>query len=471
MSPEKEITTITSESKDCKVDYQFNSEESPAETEGFVKEEVAVNNEPLFTEEELEKITQEYTELVSNMSLIEARLLMRRLKKYTGMLSIFNTEIDVSRINSSIVTEMANTILRTPDDILSPIFGKSHEDMEDPYDKSDIHDLKKEVVQYVKRVQILMGLALKRIEELKDKEVSVADEVIGALQKNLDTLKESTDVNAHLHIDSINKVIESIQNDEFIQASRMKNRMKNAKALLDLAKEFYKDRDKAIREIYDIGFNYMTVKSFYEFVAFPDRFLDPEIMEEILKSYKEPIEKKPEGELLQYTSDTVHDLLGSWLHGISGRYGYLLENPEKIVDVKYISAYVHECVLLFFYHIAKIVKTESKKQNCLSVIFKCYVIQTLELFEAWKKKPTDELRELCKEVVTTYNDIIEMYKPGYERYCKKITWNFIWEDIPNIKPKNMIVFNDNYKSKKVKDKRTDEEFTEGTAEESTSTIN
>ena len=163
-----------------------------------------------------------------------------------------------------------------------------------------------------------------RYEELKKNgNTSIADDIAETLLKNRSTLENTTEnLNAELYIKCIDTVIDELQSHSI---DRMYPKANVPKKTLGIIKEFFKDVDRSIKEISKCGLSITWVRNFADFMWDEQSFSC----------------KNDETTFSKGTYATV--------------------------------------ALVFFYHITKIVNSELKKQNYLSLIYKYYILQILEI--------------------------------------------------------------------------------------------
>ena len=303
-----------------------------------------------------EEITR-YNDKVQSFTKIELRGCLDRLKNDYAMCDAVRVHLESAESSIGQIQESFNGLVKSisTDNIITDVtFNK-----DTPID--DIDTLKEELSEYRSRVDIAIQLVEKRLKELNETKgyTSIADDITETLLKNRDTLNMSEDINSGLYVKYIDRILDEIKTG-YIYADRMWPKLENKKRLLDIAKEFYKDRRKAEREIYSIGFRKSFVDDFISFLCM-------------------------------------------WM-------GYREE-------------FIEDAVWLYFYHITKIVKSELKKGNYLSLVYKCYVLQVLELYNTAKAanvgfSDKTELCDLVKHVRSTYYDIVTRYVDGYHKYSK-----------------------------------------------------
>ena len=308
-----------------------------------------------------ESITDEeiirYNDKIQSFTKIELRGCLDRLKNDYAMCDAVRVHLESAESSIGQIQESFNGLVKSisTDNIITDVtFNK-----DTPID--DIDTLKEELSEYRSRVDIAIQLVEKRLKELNETKgyTSIADDITETLLKNRDTLNMSEDINSGLYVKYIDRILDEIKTG-YIHADRMWPKLENKKRLLDIAKEFYKDRRKAEREIYSIGFRKSFVDDFISFLCM-------------------------------------------WA-------GYREE-------------FIEDAVWLYFYHITKIVKSELKKGNYLSLVYKCYVLQVLELYNTAKTanigfSDKTELCDLVKHVRSTYYDIVTRYVDGYHKYSK-----------------------------------------------------
>lgn len=305
-----------------------------------------------------EEITR-YNDKVQNFTKIELRGCLDRLKNDYAMCDAVRVHLESAESSISQIQESFNGLVKSisTDNIITDVtFNK-----DTPID--DIDTLKEELSEYRSRVDIAIQLVEKRLKELNETKgyTSIADDITETLLKNRDTLNMSEDINSGLYVKYIDRILDEIKTG-YIHADRMWPKLENKKRLLDIAKEFYKDRRKAEREIYSIGFRKSFVDDFISFLCM-------------------------------------------W-------------QPQEFRD-----CLADDIVWLYFYHITKIVKSELKKGNYLSLVYKCYILQVLELYNTAKVanvKYDDktELGTLVRHVKDTYFNITRQYFYGYDKYSK-----------------------------------------------------
>ena len=310
-----------------------------------------------------ESITDEeiarYNDKVQSFTKIELRGCLDRLKNDYAMCDAVRVHLESTESSIGQIQESFNGLVKSisTDNIITDVtFYKDN-----PID--DIDTLKEELSEYRSRVDIAIQLVEKRLKELNETKgyTSIADDIIEMLLKNRDTLNMSEDINSGLYVKYIDRILDEIKTG-YIHADRMWPKLENKKRLLDIAKEFYKDRRKAEREIYSIGFRKSFVDDFISFLCM-------------------------------------------W-------------QPQEFRD-----CLADDTVWLYFYHITKIVKSELKKGNYLSLVYKCYILQVLELYNTAKVanvKYDDktELGTLVRHVKDTYFNITRQYFYGYDKYSK-----------------------------------------------------
>lgn len=305
-----------------------------------------------------EEITR-YNDKVQSFTKIELRGCLDRLKNDYAMCDAVRVHLESAESSIGQIQESFNGLMKSisTDNIITDVtFNK-----DTPID--DIDTLKQELNEYRSRVDIAIQLVEKRLKELNETKgyTSIADDITETLLKNRDTLNMSEDINSGLYVKYIDRILDEIKTG-YIHADRMWPKLENKKRLLDIAKEFYKDRRKAEREIYSIGFRKSFVDDFISFLCM-------------------------------------------W-------------QPQEFRD-----CLADDTVWLYFYHITKIVKSELKKGNYLSLVYKCYVLQVLELYNTAKAANVGfgdktELCDLVKHVRSTYYDIVTRYVDGYHKYSK-----------------------------------------------------
>ena len=305
-----------------------------------------------------EEITR-YNDKVQSFTKIELRGCLDRLKNDYAMCDAVRVHLESAESSIGQIQESFNGLVKSisTDNIITDVtFNK-----DTPID--DIDTLKEELSEYRSRVDIAIQLVEKRLKELNETKgyTSIADDITETLLKNRDTLNMSEDINSGLYVKYIDRILDEIKTG-YIYADRMWPKLENKKRLLDIAKEFYKDRRKAEREIYSIGFRKSFVDDFISFLCM-------------------------------------------W-------------QPQEFRD-----CLADDIVWLYFYHITKIVKSELKKGNYLSLVYKCYILQVLELYNTAKVanvKYDDktELGTLVRHVKDTYFDITRQYFYGYDKYSK-----------------------------------------------------
>ena len=305
-----------------------------------------------------EEITR-YNDKVQSFTKIELRGCLGRLKNDYAMCDAVRVHLESAESSIGQIQESFNGLVKSisTDNIITDVtFNK-----DTPID--DIDTLKEELSEYRSRVDIAIQLVEKRLKELNETKgyTSIADDITETLLKNRDTLNMSEDINSGLYVKYIDRILDEIKTG-YIYADRMWPKLENKKRLLDIAKEFYKDRRKAEREIYSIGFRKSFVDDFISFLCM-------------------------------------------W-------------QPQEFRD-----CLADDTVWLYFYHITKIVKSELKKGNYLSLVYKCYILQVLELYNTAKVanvKYDDktELGTLVRHVKDTYFNITRQYFYGYDKYSK-----------------------------------------------------
>lgn len=300
-----------------------------------------------------------YNEKIQNLTRIETHGLIKKLQDEFKTCDALENYLKSSQATVENIQSMVDNLNTCFEDSAF----ENNKISEDEYTDDEIPDfnkLKQELYEYRCCVDIAMMLVKKHSEELEAKGyTSIADDITETLLKNRDTLNMSEDINSGLYVKYIDRILDEIKTG-YTNADRMWPKLENKKRLLDIAKEFYKDRRKAEREIYSIGFRKSFVDDFISFLCM-------------------------------------------WA-------GYREE-------------FIEDAVWLYFYHITKIVKSELKKGNYLSLVYKCYVLQVLELYNTAKAanvgfSDKTELCDLVKHVRSTYYDIVTRYVDGYHKYSK-----------------------------------------------------
>lgn len=302
-----------------------------------------------------------YNEKIQNLTRIETHGLIKKLQDEFKTCDALENYLKSSQATVENIQSMVDNLNTCFEDSAF----ENNKISEDEYTDDEIPDfnkLKQELYEYRCCVDIAMMLVKKHSEELEAKGyTSIADDITETLLKNRDTLNMSEDINSGLYVKYIDRILDEIKTG-YIHADRMWPKLENKKRLLDIAKEFYKDRRKAEREIYSIGFRKSFVDDFISFLCM-------------------------------------------W-------------QPQEFRD-----CLADDTVWLYFYHITKIVKSELKKGNYLSLVYKCYILQVLELYNTAKVanvKYDDktELGTLVRHVKDTYFNITRQYFYGYDKYSK-----------------------------------------------------
>ena len=190
-------------------------------------------------------------------------------------------------------------------------------------DEFDYDKAEAELVKYESQLEVALEILHNRYTELKNQgNTTIADDIIETLLKNRSTLEQTESLNSEMYIEYIDNAIEELQSHSI---ARMFPKVEVPKKTLGIIKDFFKDIDRSIKEISRCGLSVTWIRNFADFMWEEQSFAC----------------KNDETTFSKGTYATV--------------------------------------ALIFFYHITKIVGSELKKQNYLSLVFKYYILQILEI--------------------------------------------------------------------------------------------
>lgn len=214
----------------------------------------------------------------------------------------------------------------------------------------DFDKIEEEITSFKMRSLIgsmIVGHRLKELAEISPPDLKA--DIIETLIKNKDTLNQSGNLNKELLTSYIDRVVNEIKEtaDGFLDPrDRMLNKLQNPKRVDEIIKFVRDNPERARIERHAEGLNDDIVAVFLGFMYTEQLYhadVDPNDDDSLT-----PVEKAI------YELDPIN-----FLEEMKAGYSLLCET--------------------FAYHIAKIVKSEVKRQNYLSLIFKCYILQIVEL--------------------------------------------------------------------------------------------
>ena len=276
------------------------------------------------------------------------------------------------------------------------IITKKAEDIKAAIEQAEDFDaegLTKEVNEYLDKLAVASDIAKAHIAYLKEinGETCMAEDIIDTLIKNQNTLKESSMLNAPLYIKAIDEAIIEISDigltGKMTEDSlrRLKTKLEVPKRIIELAKTVYTDQKATQKALRKAGFEYKYIESFTNFML---------------------IEKRYSENVLGETSGMEDDML---LH----------------------------TVLLFFFHIAKIVDAEVSKHRYKTLVFKMYALRVLEIAAAYPIDVKDpmgcrnkdgvetELSQIRQSTYKIYLEILKKYDlPRVREYARKTVKSF-----------------------------------------------
>lgn len=263
-----------------------------------------------------------------------------------------------------------------------------------------------EIKDYEERTNIGLSLLKQRYDTIRESGgMSLKDDIIETLRKNISTVENSSDLNKEFFAECMKNTIAEFDNSPtgvVDPYDRMASKLNNPKRLKDMKLWVAKNMDKARKEYISVSFNDEMYKTFLSFIVLEEAFF-------------------------VYTHDSIADpnepprMIEDEMPFISTRFTFDLKWGKKRNAIEFFG-------LMFFYHISRIVKNEAKKRNYLSLIYKCYILQALELLslkpDSFRNTPEGmEARKNFQEGTEEY-EISIMRQKLYKSYSR-IFWAYL----------------------------------------------
>lgn len=351
-----------------------------------------------------------YKDSIKDYTIIE---LLHEIKKYEKDLITaenYREFFETSKVTIDNLRETTKNLGTLANDMANVDTESLQEESGDP-EELNFEEVLAELEDFRDRTNVGIIILKDKFEEVKATGgMSLKDDVIKTLVKNISTVESTTDLNKDIFKSCMESVIAEFNaapNGILDPYPRLSSKLSNPKRVKDMVYRVVKDTEKARKEFISVGFtdemydsfiNFLKVEDAY-FVYTHDGIVDP----------NEPpcIVILDNGDMFRYISSTFTCY-------------YARVSSKMYVAVELFS-------LIFFYQISRIVRTESKKRNYLSLIYKCYILQALELatlhHEAFRSTPESmENRKNLEEGTEDY-EISRMRQKLYESYLH-IFWTY-----------------------------------------------
>ena len=330
--------------------------------------------------EALEKVEKEYKEYVNTLTKLELLKTMRMLAKDTEYAYVAK-ELTLAAITqgqglamyadsfksieSKVYDDPDNTV--KPDEIVQELNTKISKNTDseelDGTELDQLYDCVFDIDQSLRELNICTNVAHEKYEEIRvSGKTTIAEDITETLLKNRQTLEKSdSNPNAALYMKYIDSAIEELKTHSI---DRMYPKMTNPKKIKKLVQEFYADPLLSLKIITSCGFMLDWIMNFTDFMITEQEFAVPE------KSH----------------------------------------SKDEFVCAT--------CV--FFYHITKIVDAEVDKHNYLSLIFKYYILQVLEVESTPKPDEESRIDENGNESEESKfrSSLYKAYMPIFDKYLK-----------------------------------------------------
>lgn len=275
----------------------------------------------------------EVIEFINSLNDFTAIEVLHHIKKFRddlNTLNMYSVNLSTAMVTYDTYKNMASMYGNIDNDLVTAEFDNP----EDENGQIDFEQIRKDIEEYDARLKVGLAVLEHKYAKIRESGIaSIKDDIIETLLKNLDTVKQSEDVNKEYTVKAIQKIIDEFNNapDGIVdQYERISRKLSNPKRNLELVKYVTNHPDDARKEFLKIGFTDEMYDAFCKFLIIED-------------SYN------------RYITDDV-------------------DEEDDLTQDK-IKRYVY----VYFYHISKIVNSEIRKKNYLSLIYKCNVLQVIEL--------------------------------------------------------------------------------------------
>ena len=290
-----------------------------------------------------EENAQEYHDQIYDLTKIELIQGMKKLVALEKNLYMVRGLVNMADANTSTIKTFANSV----DDIVNHLADSETQEetkpVDEPLDDDDFNrdEMLAQLDTYEHQLDAMLDMMHNRYDEIKATgNTSIAEDITETLLKNKSTLENVDNLNAEKYIGYINTVIEELQSHSI---SRMLPKVSVPKRTRNIITEFCKDIPRSFKEIMNCGFSPAWLSTFADFMW--------------------------EEQAFSCEADNT-----------------MSRNDFAVWS------------LIFFYHISQIVNAEVKKHNYLSLVYKYYVLQILELENTTKMEEDQRFDENDEEI-------------------------------------------------------------------------
>ena len=303
-------------------------EEPPVEKPATrIVDGLTIPNTDAITDEEI----LVYIESLKSLTNIELMHQLKLFRNDKATVLKYKEMFESAKVTFESFAEMKNSFGFIDNDLVTMNEDKMEKAIEE--EDPDFDGIEKELKDYEDRIDIGLMAIERRYNEVRESGiVSIRDDIVQTLSKNLDTVKKSSDINKDYTIKFLEKTIDEFNSapDGIVdQYTRISRKLENPKRNLELVKYVKNHEFEARKKYINVGFTDEIYNAFLKFLKIEDAY-----------------------------------------------YAYCTDGDETAIRLpKDIGEYVD----VYFYHISKIVDTESRKKNYLSLIYKCNILQVIEL--------------------------------------------------------------------------------------------
>lgn len=286
---------------------------------------------------------KEYHDQIYSLTKIE---LIRGMKKLVALekdLYMVRGLMGMASSNEVMIKSFVNSV----DGVVNHLKDEETSEDDTPIDDEplDYDATSKQLDTYEHQLDAMVDMMHVRYEELRSTgTTTVAEDITETLLKNKSTLESVDNPNSDMYIGYINTVIDELQSHSI---KRILNKVSVPKRTRVILTDFLRDINKSFKEILSCGFSLSWLSTFADFMWDEQAFAC-----------------LPDGDNMSRNE------YATW-------------------------------AIIFMYHVSQIVNSELKKHNYLSLIYKYYVLQILELQNTTKMDEDKRFDENGEEVETS----------------------------------------------------------------------